>query len=169
MHTVFIPYKSIFLSESVFSPILCGPMECGLPLEFFSQEFWSGLSFPTPGYLPNPEIESESLESPALTTDSLLLVPPEKSSMFLSSVQSLSRVRLFATHELQHARPPCPSPTPRVHPNSCPSSWWCHPASNPSQHQSLFQWVNTLHDVAKVLEFQLQHQSFQWTPRTGLL
>ena len=31
-------------------------------------------------------------------------------------------------HELQHARPPCPSPTPRVHPNSCPSSQWCHPA-----------------------------------------
>ena len=30
--------------------------------------------------------------------------------------------------ELQHARPPCPSPTPRVHPNSCPSSQWCHPA-----------------------------------------
>ena len=31
-------------------------------------------------------------------------------------------------HELQHARPPCPSPTPGVHSNSCPSSWWCHPA-----------------------------------------
>ena len=31
-------------------------------------------------------------------------------------------------HELQHARLPCPSPTPRVHPNSCPSSRWCHPA-----------------------------------------
>ena len=30
-------------------------------------------------------------------------------------------------HELQHARPPCPSPTPRVHPNSCPLSRWCHP------------------------------------------
>ena len=30
--------------------------------------------------------------------------------------------------ELQHTRPPCPSPTPRVHPNSCPSSRWCHPA-----------------------------------------
>ena len=30
-------------------------------------------------------------------------------------------------YELQHARPPCPSPTPGVHPNSCPSSWWCHP------------------------------------------
>ena len=31
-------------------------------------------------------------------------------------------------HELQHTRPPCPSPTPRVYSNSCPSSWWCHPA-----------------------------------------
>ena len=30
-------------------------------------------------------------------------------------------------HEPQHARPPCPSPIPRVHPNSCPSSWWCYP------------------------------------------
>ena len=43
------------------------------------------------------------------------------------------------------------------------------PAPNPSQHQSLFQWVNSSHEVAKVLEFQLQRQSFQWTPRTDLL
>ena len=43
------------------------------------------------------------------------------------------------------------------------------PAPNPSQHQGLFQWVNSSHQVAKVLEFQLQHQSFQWTPRTDLL
>ena len=42
------------------------------------------------------------------------------------------------------------------------------PAPNPSQHQGLFQWVNSSHEVAKVLEFQLQHQSFQWTPRTDL-
>ena len=35
-------------------------------------------------------------------------------------------------HELQHARPPCPSPTPEVHSNSCPSSWWCHPAISSS-------------------------------------
>jgi len=40
------------------------------------------------------------------------------------------------------------------------------PAPNPSQHQSLFQWVNSSHEVAKVLEFQLQHQSFQWIFRT---
>ena len=43
------------------------------------------------------------------------------------------------------------------------------PAFNPSQHQGLSQWVNSSHEVAKVLEFQLQHQSFQWTPRTYLL
>ena len=35
-------------------------------------------------------------------------------------------------HELQHSRPPCPSPTPRVHPNSCPSSRWHHPAISSS-------------------------------------
>ena len=35
-------------------------------------------------------------------------------------------------HESQHARPPCPSPTPGVHSNSCPSSWWCHPAISSS-------------------------------------
>ena len=51
------------------------------------------------------------------------------------------------------------------HPLSFPSP----PASNPSQHQGLFQWVNSLHEVAKVLEFQPQHQSFQWTPRNDLL
>ena len=43
------------------------------------------------------------------------------------------------------------------------------PALNLSQHQSLFKWVSSSLEVAKVLEFQLQHQSFQWTPRTGLL
>jgi len=38
-----------------------------------------------------------------------------------------------------------------------------------SQHQGLFKWVSTSHQVAKVLEFQLQNQSFQWIPRTDLL
>ena len=51
------------------------------------------------------------------------------------------------------------------HPLSSPSP----PAPNHSQHQGLFQWVNSLHEVAKLLEFQLQHHSFQWTPRTDLL
>ena len=50
------------------------------------------------------------------------------------------------------------------HPLSSPSA----PVRNPSQDQGLFQWVNSSHEVAKVLEFWLQHQSFQWTPRTHL-
>ena len=50
------------------------------------------------------------------------------------------------------------------HPLSTPSP----PAPNPSQHQGLFQWVNSSHEVVKLLEFQLQHQSCQWTRRTDL-
>ena len=87
-------------------------------------------------------------------------------SMQPSSVQSLSRVRLFVTHE--HSTPGLPvhhhlpkftqTQVHRVrdaiqpsHPGSSSSP----PAPNPSQHQSLFQWVNSSHEVAKVLEFQL--------------
>ena len=95
-----------------------------------------------------------------------------RSDQISRSVMSYS----LRPHESQHARPPCPPPTPGVHSNSRPSSQWCHPAisssvipsppaPNPSQHQGLFQWVNSSHEVAKVLELQLQHQSFQWTPR----
>ena len=146
------------------------------------------------------------------------------SVQFSHSVMSHS----LRPHELQHARPPCPLPTPRVYPNSCPLSQWCHltisssvvpfsscllllllshfsrvrlcvtpwtaasqaspsmgfsrqqywsgvplpsppPAFSLSQNQSLFKWVSSSHQVAKILEFQLQHQSFQWTPRTDFL
>ena len=70
------------------------------------------------------------------------------------------------SHGLQHARLLCPSP--RVCSNSCPLSWWCHPTISSSvvpfsfcpqsfQHQGLFQWVSSLHEVAKVLESQPQH------------
>ena len=51
------------------------------------------------------------------------------------------------------------------HPLSSPSS----PAPNPSQHQGLFQWVNSSHEVAKVLEFLLQHHSIQRNSRADLL
>ena len=80
-------------------------------------------------------------------------------------------------HGLQHARLPCPSPNAQTHVHqvsdaiqpfhllSSPSP----PAFNLSQHQGLFQWVSSLHQVAKVLDFQLQPQSFQWTFRIGLL
>ena len=54
------------------------------------------------------------------------------SSVQFSSVQKLSHVQLFATPWSQHTRPPCPSPTPGVYSNSCPSSRWCHPAISSS-------------------------------------
>ena len=57
-----------------------------------------------------------------------------KSYMDLSSVQFSHLVVSDSLwpHESQHARPPCPSPTPRVYSNSCPSSWWCHPTISSS-------------------------------------
>ena len=72
-------------------------------------------------------------------------------------------------HGQQHARLPCPSPTLKACSLSCPLSRWCYPkisssvilfppALNLSQHQGLFQWVNSLHQVDKVLELKLQHQ-----------
>ena len=93
------------------------------------------------------------------------------SVQFIHSVVSDS----LQPHEPQHASPPCLSPNPRAyrvgdaiqpsHPLLSPSP----PALNLFQHQGLFQWVSSSHQVAKVLEFQLQQQSFQWTPRTDLL
>ena len=105
-----------------------------------------------------------------------------KSRMLFSSVQFSHSVMsdFLPPHGLQYTRPPCPSPTPRVYSNTCPLSQWCQPntsssavrfspAFHLSQHQGLFNWVSSLHQVAKVLEFQLQHQSFQWLFRTDFL
>ena len=103
------------------------------------------------------------------------------SVQFSSSVVSDS----LRPHEPQHARPPCPAPTPRIHPNPSPLSQWCHPtisssvipfsscpqsfpASGSFQMSQLIATLWPL-QVAKVLEFQLQHQPFQWTPRTDFL
>ena len=100
------------------------------------------------------------------------------SSQF-SSVQLLSRVRLFATPWIAARQASLSITNSRSSPkltsieSVMPSShlilsFPSPPAPNPSQHQSLFQWVNSSHE-AKVLEFQPWHQSFQWTPRTDLL
>ena len=143
---------------------------CQTPLSmgFSRQEFWSGLPFPPPGDLLDPGIEPESLTSPALA-----------GSFFTTSAawEALCVWLLFSCsvvsdslwpHGLQRARLPCPSLSLRVCSNSHPLGWWCHPtipssaAPSPpalslSQHQGLFQWVSSLHQVAKVLELQLQH------------
>ena len=98
-----------------------------------------------------------------------------------SSVQLLSHVRLFATPWIAARQASLSITISRsslrlmsiesVMPSSQPilSRPLLLLPPNPSQHQSLFQWVNTSHEVAKVLEFQLQYHSFQRNPRVDLL
>ena len=97
------------------------------------------------------------------------------------SVSSVAQLCLtLQAHGLQHARIPCLSPAPGacsthvhqvgdaiqpLHPLSSPSP----PAFNLSQHQGLFRWASSSHQVAKILKFQLQHQPFQWIFRTDFL
>ena len=102
----------------------------------------------------------------------------KSSSLYESQVQlSHSVMPTLRPHGLQHAGLHCPSPTRGACSNSCPSIQWCYPTIlssvvpfssclQSSQHQGLFKWVISSHQVAKVLEFQLQHQSFQWIFRT---
>ena len=116
---------------SLFSPLPCGWyvwwseaklrfLRMGLPFNWLLtrwalQTFLSSRAFPG--------------EAAQVNTIPPLVIPIARLCIWhfqFSSVQSLSWVRLFAT-PCTAARPPCPSPTPRVHPNPCPSSRWCHP------------------------------------------
>ena len=82
-------------------------------------------------------------------------------------------------HGLQHSRLPCPSPTPRASSNSCPLSRWCHPTISSSvvpfsclqsfPASESFQMSQFFVSGGQILEFQLQHQSFQWIFRTDFL
>ena len=111
-------------------------------------------------------------KNPCLTFYSAILFITMFSLSFGHSVVSNS----LQPHGLQHVRLPCPSLSHRICSDSCSLSWWCHPtisssvipfssALNLSQHQ----WVGSLHQVTKVLELQLQHQSSQWIFRTDFL
>ena len=77
-------------------PTLCDPMDCSPPLslEFSGQEYWSGLPFPTPRDLPDPEIKLMSPASPALAGRLFTTEPPGKplGGIQFSSVQTLIRV-----------------------------------------------------------------------------
>ena len=94
-------------------------------------------------------------------------------------VKSLSHVLLFATPGLQHTRLPSPSPTPGACSNLSSSSQWCHPnilasvfpfscLQSFSKSES-FPMSQFFASGGQVLEFQLQHQSFQWIFRTDFL
>ena len=135
-----------------------------LSMGFSRQEYWSGLPCPPPGDLSNPGIEPASFVS-----------------SFQSSSVSQSRPTLcdpmdcstpgFAVHHqlLELAQTQVHRVSNGIHHPSHPQSSPSPPAFSLSQHQGLSQWVSSSHQVAKVLEFQLQHQSFQWIFMTDFL
>ena len=158
---------------------------------FLQQEYWGGLWFPLPvehalsELFPMTHPSSVALHSVVHSFIKLLkslhhdkAVIDElgiSSAEFSRSVVSDS----LRPHGLQHTRLPCPSELPELgqthlhrvsdtiqpsHPLSSPS-----PAFSLAQHQGLFQWVSSSRQGAKVLELQLQHQSFQWIFRTDCL
>ena len=161
-------------------------------LGFSRQEHWSGLLFPSPMLEREKWKWSRSVVSdssrPHRLQPTRLLCPwdfPGKSTgvgchcLPISSVaqscltlcdpMNCSTLGLPVRHKLPeftqtHAHWVGDAIQPS-HPLSSPSP----PALNLSQHQGLLKWVSSSHEVAKVLEFQLQHQSFQWTTRTDLL
>ena len=96
------------------------------------------------------------------------------------AVHSLSHVRLFAAPGNAARQAPLSFTNSQSLLNSCPFGWWHYLTFHPllpnfpfafslSQHQRLFQWVDSSYQVAKVLELQLQHQSFQQMFRVDLL
>ena len=125
---------------------------------------------PPPGDLPNSVTKLMSPASPALArgffTVSAFWEASFSNSLPIVKFSSVAQsCPLFVTTWITARQASCPSPTPGVHSDSRP---WVSdaiqpshplsspsPAHNPSQHPSLFQWVNSLHEVAKVLEFQL--------------
>ena len=144
---------------------------------FSQREYWSGLPCPPPGSLPNPGIKPSS---PALQADSLSLSHQEilnglaqfssvtQSHPSLCDLMDCIMPGFPVLHHLpEHTRTHVHQVSDAIQPSHLLSS--PSPAFILSQNQGLFQGVSSLHQVAKVLELQLQHQSFQWLFRTDLL
>ena len=104
---------------------------------------------------------------------------PEKS--ILTYFSSVAQLYLTLCNPMDSSMPAsCPIPAPGLYSNLCPLSQWCHPTISFSvvrfssclqsfPNQDLFQWGGSSLQMAKVLEFQLQHQSFQWIFSTDFL
>ena len=140
-------------------PSLCNPVDCNPPgllsMGFSRQEYWSGLPFPSQGDLPDPGIKPTSPVNPSFQYCSVQFSSVAQSCLTLCDPMSHSTPGLPVHHQLPeftqtHIHWVSDAIQPS-HPLSSPSP----PAPDPSQHQSLFQWVNSSHEVAKVLEFQL--------------
>ena len=140
---------------------LCDPIDCvihqtPLSMEFSRQEYWSKLAPPPPG---------------------IFYSYPQFSSVQFSHLVVSDSLR---PHESQHARPPCPSPSPGVYPDSCALSWWCHlaisssvgpfsscpqslPASESFPMSQLFAWGGQSTGVSALAPF-LPKKSQGWSP-----
>ena len=137
-------------------PILWDPMDCSPPdssvHEISQQEYWSALIFLLQGIL---STQGSNLLSLHWQADSLVL---SHLVYQLSSVQSLSHARLFVTPRTVAQQASLSITDPGACSNSCSSSQWCHPTIS----SSVVPFSPcSLHQVAKVLELQLQHQSFR--------
>ena len=157
-----------------------------LSMGFSRQEYQSGLPFPAPENLPDIGIETVSLLAPALTGGFFTISATgealaRKENKF-QSVSSVAQLYQTLCNPMDCSMPGLPvhhqlpeftqihvhwvgDAIQSSHPLSSPSP----PTFNLFQHQGLFKWVSSSHQVAKVLEFQLQHQSFQWIFRTDFL
>ena len=171
---------SCFGHVQLFATLWTVALQVPLPMGFSRQEYQSGLPCPPPEDLSDPGTKTASLMSPALAGSSLLLAPP-RITMFISifyAVQfsSVTRSCLTLCDPMGCSKPGFPvyhqlaelSQT-QVHwvgdaiqPTFSSSVTASLPDFNLSQYQGLFQWLSFLHQVAKVLEIQLQHPSFQW-------
>ena len=147
---------------------------------FSRQEYWSGLPFPFKGIF-----QTQRLNSCLLHCRQILYhwVTWEAPYSMISSIQFSHSVMFDSANPWTD----CSTPGLPVHHQLLKFTQthvhWVrdpiqpsHPLLSPflptfnfSQHQGLFKWVSSSHQVAKVLKFQLQHQSFQWTDRTDLL
>ena len=169
-------------------PTLCDPMDCSLPgsslhgilqarvLEWVAISFSRGSSWPRdrtwvsriPGRRFNLWATREALWLTSMLVISSIQFSPQ-SCPTLCDPMNRSMPGLPVHHQLleftqSHVHWVGDAIQPS-HPLSSPSS----PTLNLSQHRGLFKWVSSSHQVSKVLELQLQHQSFQWTPRTDFL
>ena len=168
-------------------PTLCETMYCvahqtPLSMGFPRQEYWSGLPYPPPGDLPNTGMEPKSSVSPALQADSLWLSHWESPVHVYCCCCVVVRSCLALCNPLDSSVPGLLVPYHLLDFAQTFVHWVCDaiqlsypllplspPPFNLSQHQGLLKWVGSLHQVTKVLEFQLQHQSFQWILRVDFL
>ena len=143
--------RSHFSHVQLFATPLMAAHQALPSLGFSRQEHWSGFPFPSPMH------ESEKWKWRRLVCTTLC-------DLMDCSTPGLPVHHQFLEFTHTHAHWVGDAIQPS-HPLSSPSP----PAFNFSQHQRLFQWASSSNQVAKVLEFELQHQSFQWIFKTNFL